>query len=758
MSTALLWYVALTIVGAGAVLPLLQAFGGLRSGGVWYAKPVGLLLVALFAWLTSAETHAPYGLPLVLVGVVLLWVWTGALVWMRPALMTELRRRVAQIAAGEVLFLVLFAIAIVARMQTPNATDTEKPMDLMLLTSIRGASTMPPIDGWYGGVTLSYYHLGHVMVDVVGRIAGIGPGIEMILGVAGTVAMAGVAIFGLAGDIVALSAMRQRVSPWLAGSVAVVSLLFLATLEGFFELLSAHGVGAPGLWASFGVDGLPGTQFVQTGVPTQFWWWWRATRILPGTITEFPAFSVILGDPHAHLLALPLGVTAIATALPAFSGKTPLNWSVWRRNPAALVISGAVFAGLAMTNAWDAVIYGAVWGAAVLAVISASGWPLFGGVMVAGRYFALPALAAGLIAWPFLASLQSVPVGLHLFNEVGSDPTRFLLVFLPLLLPLLVGIALLRPTVRRDAVLTGAAGLAAIVLTWGASNVIAGQSIALSARGHGWYTLAMLVVGFAVAAAACASAMKARETACAAVFGLAALACAIVLATELFFLRDALGDRMNTVFKFWYAVWVVLAVAGGAAVGLAYDRMVSLRPRWIVFPALLLCAVVYGGALLYAPAATVARSREGQEASLDSVAYLGRVDPGAAGAVVWIRSHLNSKDIVLEAVGRDYSEAAVVSSTSGVPTLMGWRGHELTWRGNIAGLGTRFLGAAYIYGEGATADSAARARELGVTYVYIGREEIAQYGASIASKFAAWDTVYAANGSRVVRVPVEAAR
>ena len=56
--------------------------------------------------------------------------------------------------------------------------------------------------------------------------------------------------------------------------------------------------------------------------------------------------------------------------LPAFAGREPLHWGAWRRNSGALLLAASVFAGLAMTNAWDAVIYGAVWGAAVLAVVS----------------------------------------------------------------------------------------------------------------------------------------------------------------------------------------------------------------------------------------------------------------------------------------------------------------------------------------------------------------------------------------------------
>ena len=93
-------------------------------------------------------------------------------------------------------------------------------------------------------------------------------------------------------------------------------------------------------------------------------------------------------------------------------------------------------------------------------------------------------------------------------------------------------------------------------------------------------------------------------------------------------------------------------MAGAAAVGIAYDRAASLRPRWLVLPAIAVGAALYGGSLLYAPAATVARTREGQEPGLDSLAYLERTDPGMAAAVTWVRANLSGDDVLLEVARR----------------------------------------------------------------------------------------------------------
>ena len=43
--------------------------------------------------------------------------------------------------------------------------------------------------------------------------------------------------------------------------------------------------------------------------------WWSPSRVIPNTINEFPAFSFVLSDLHAHVLALPFAALAVALAL-----------------------------------------------------------------------------------------------------------------------------------------------------------------------------------------------------------------------------------------------------------------------------------------------------------------------------------------------------------------------------------------------------------------------------------------------------------
>ena len=766
MAEAARWYLALTLIGGGGVLPATLLFGPLRSGGALYARPLALVLVAQAAWLASALAGLPYGLPLILVMVGALWTWSAALAWRRPALWRETRGRWRILLAGEVVCALLFALIVLVRVQAPNAQHTEKPMDLMLITAVRAAEVMPPQDLWFAGQPLAYYHLGAVMVDVVGRLAAQPPAIAFTLALASTGAMAGAAAFALGGDVVALSRVRRHATPWIAGLLAVTLLLFAAPLEGLLELLAPRGIGSEALWARLGVEGFPGPTDLESGVPTQFWWWWRATRVLPGVITEFPAFSIVLGDLHAHLLALPLKVVALAAVLPTLAPRSGLTMQWWLFRPSTLVIAAALFAGLAMTHTWDAAIFVGLWLVAAAAAFLAVGWPLAATLMPAVRHLALPLGVAGLLAWPLLATTRSAVTGIAPVGGPASDPVRLLLIWLPLLLPVAIGAWLLRTGAAKHALAGGLALAVLGVLAWVAFVFGREQSEALRERGAGWITLALLVAGFGGASAAAVRALRERDTALAAWLGLAAAAATIVLTTELVYIVDVFGSRINTVFKFWFTVWLLLAIAGAAALAMMYDRgalfrpNTSLRPRLLTVPLLGLALMLSAGPLLYAPSATVARSREGQPSTLNALAYLDRVDPDVAATLRWIEAHraeLGPYPLLLEAAASTYTEGNLISAASGVPTLLGWWPHQLVWRGPASSLETRRTTVQRIYRDADRTEAAGIAREAGVTHVYLGRQEAAQYGAGLAERFAGWRMLFEAGDSRILAVPAAAA-
>lgn len=748
------WYLASLFVGVLGLLPVAHAFGRLHSRGVLYARAFGMVLLALSAWILGLSPVG-YGMQAILGAVVVALGWSGLVAWRAPEVLRALRDRWRLALVGEAVFLVTFVAIAFARSFAPDAVNTEKPMDMMILVAVRTTESMPPEDSWFAGRPLSYYHLGHTAVDILSRLARVEPGVAFNLGLASAGAMAAAAAFALAGDAHALTS-RARPRTGLAGAVAVIALMLVASLEGALELIAANVGGS--FWARLGVSGFPAQGVNDFGVPSDFWWWWRATRVLPDAIAEFPAFSFILGDMHAHVLALPIALLALAIALTAFEGSRPQTFLVWTRRPGELAAIAVIFAALAMTNAWDAPLYGAVWLAAGAWAYCASGWSMPGALMGMVRHLVPPALIAGLIAWPMFSVFDHAPLGVAPVLSAGSDPARFLLIWSPLLVILGACALVTRPGVDRDAMVLGAVYGGSFVLAWAMSVVVIGQGSVLVLRGVGWLTLLGLVAGASVGTGAATSALASGDRGRASWLALAAGVAFLVLLTELFHLSDALPGRFNSVFKFWYGAWVMLAIACGVAAADAAASTTTPSTRSLhILGGLAVrgAALVVACAILYVPAAISGRATEGQRRGLDALAFLSEDGSGRGDVIAWART-LEQGAVLLEATGRPYQDDNKISMASGVPTVLGWDGHEVTWRGDHAGVGERSADVTALYGAGATDVGLSIARRYAVTHVYVGSRERERYGSDVARHFEAWPIVFDSGGGLVFEVPQEA--
>ena len=173
---------------------------------------------------------------------------------------------------------------------------------------------------------------------------------------------------------------------------------------------------------------------------------------------------------------------------------------------------------------------------------------------------------------------------------------------------------------------------------------------------------------------------------------LAAVALLLTLAVEWVYLKDTFGVRMNTVFKFYYQAWVLLALTAAYATlrivarARAALRAAAMLTKAAWLGALSLLVLLSAAGLLYTiPAVHSKANRFQGEAMLDGLIHLRRYQPDDMAAIEWLQANVRGVAVVLEAPGGSYSQFNRVSMATGLPTLLGWDGHELQWRGSRYG-------------------------------------------------------------------------
>jgi YYY domain-containing protein len=688
MTVALRFFVLIEVLGLAATPLAAVAFARLPGCGVAFAKPLGLLLATWLVWMLGSIGIVPQGLG-TWIGVVVLLVVAGALAWWRwrPPLWEGLTR--ACLLWSEGLGLVAFAGMALLVAYSPDVWQTEKPMDMAFINAAGDARSFPPEDPWMAGEDLNYYYLGHLMAAGLVKLSGVAPDVGYNLAVAAFFAFSVVAAFGL--------------SVALAGRV-------LAGLWGVALCVVAGTIGS-------------GLELVEHGGPLRSYDWFGASRVIEGTINEFPAFSFTLADLHGHVMAIPFSLLALAFGMQvAIAGPAE-----GRRGPAALELGLAAIAigTLYAINAWSfPVIAGLVLLGALVRVRGAS---TMRERLRTLTWVIAALLLAVLAVLPFLLNYEAAADGLGRVTERAPFGTW----------------------ARDHGELYGL--FAFLVAT--------AYGIRLASSFHPWRT-----VGWTAAAAIFAGSLLAADN----LIGVAALVALgwvavhaafirrapaverftwvligggllCLLIPEVVYVKDSFDGsdlyRMNTVFKLGYQAWLLLAIAGSATIVWSWGwlgRRARFAPLAWGLPLLVGLALV----AVYPVAGTYAR-KDGFSHSphLGGLAWLAAAAPGDPPAIEWLRDHAPRGSVVLESVGDDYSAFghARISTFTGLPTVMGWPGHELQWGHDP---GSRRADVDLLYDTPDAAVARPLLDRYGVRYVVVGPIERADHGDAGLAK---WD-------------------
>ncbi|MBK9055544.1 MAG: hypothetical protein IPL78_32955 [Chloroflexi bacterium] len=229
----------------------------------------------------------------------------------------------------------------------------------------------------------------------------------------------------------------------------------------------------------------------------------------------------------------------------------------------------------------------------------------------------------------------------------------------------------------------------------------------------------------------------------------------LTLGPEYVYLKDNFGQRLNTIFKFYYQAWVMLGAA--ALVALYY---LLEEEKWAGYVTGTVYAVGLAAALLFPFYAVQSRGMEyrgapdnefRRPATLNGLAHLQNDQPDEYAAIMWLRENVSGAPVLVEAVGGAYSpDYARVSAETGIPAVLGWANHEYQWRGTTSEPAEREQAIAQIYNNTDWLTVSELLIKYNVEYVYVGRTEQTDYAPEGLAKFAQYMDVAYQNNSVVI--------
>ncbi len=727
-----------------------------RLGLYALSKVMGVLFFAYLPWIAVGIgwLHFTSG---VTAGFAALLVVLGIVAYRRHTDMALPRH---EIVATEAIFWLVFFFFLLIRAYNPEIYWGEKPMDFSFLNAMYRTTALPPPEPWFAGSALHYTYFGYFVVAAIGKCLGIHPALMFNLGIATIGALTAAAAFA------AGASLGRR---WQVGIISATLLVLVGNLAGLREFLSRHQI--------------------------NFDYWWATSRVIKDTINEYPVWSFMFADLHAHLMVMPFSVGFICLLIMWVQRRERVSAHVpLLAAPVLLLLMMITLGAIMVTNGWSTPTYSLLllfllglhwltshpWEGIAGFVLSGIGRVVLPAVMVIG--------GAVVLYLPFFEYFHNPPTNWGWERVQFAGAYDFLTInglFVLLLVPFFF-VVWRRTQLARDRRPRAAHWIAfaaiAIVLLLTLFVDVEGLVTGLVARLNGAFvagpfqgvpgalfvlrrppsirifSLTLALLGFFIAIHRYTPSRYRYPVA------LAAFAFAITSGVDMVHV----WDRMNTVFKFYLEAWFLFSIASAVVLADLFSGRLARRvPRfvWQLGTVALLGLGLFTtvtGVIAVINTKRVPTPRP----TLNGMAYLQQRSPEELAAFDWINRNVQGIPVLLEAQGPSYQEFSRVTMNTGLPIVLGWEYHLQQRAQSTADINRRKVDVQTIYTSPDKSKVEALLRRYHVALVFVGALERRTYAGANLENFRQWTdlvtpvyenrgvTIFAVNGQFAGAIPV----
>ena len=772
--SVIIWWLSITLIGLAVFPSVSTLFIRFEDRGIIFSNMIGLLFISGIHFALNTMHLLPFTQAGCLITAAVVCAVNIVLFYKGKLAKNFKGINISLIAAEEAVLLFLYIIWVWIIGYRPGAYGTEKFMDYGFVTSMLKSQWMPFEDMWYAGEPINYYYGGQYVTAWIAKLCGVSAGIAY------TTMRATIAAFSFSLPLALVYQMlRERFKesvriPWTGGVLAGLACGFCGNFH----------------YVIYGII-LEAANRIK-GVEYSYWFPDSTRYIgydpdLPDkTIHEYPSYSTILGDLHAHYINILFVVTVTAIAY-AFAqrilaeGREPEE-KEWTAKSLAkeiflqpeLILIGLMTGYFRFTNFWDFPIYFVVCGSVVFFM---NLWKYgrsirrFAAVMAGQAVFAF--LLGVIAALPFTLTFDqiSTEVGLvhshtqfYQFMILWGLPLAVSILFIAVLVreqrtKLLLARNAIRLTGRREAAEKEKADPpesgeetadmeeinAVLADLQGTDARYMDSERADAGRTDSDMDGAERRPGTHVKKGA--ERKKDQNSEGTVLLGLmlpdlaallfALCAIGLILMPEVIYVKDIYGGehyRANTMFKLTYQAWILFAIVMGyALIRILAGSMKSACVLASVCTALLLLTLGYmpRGIMDWFGNIFDPSLRIGTDASV----FVDESFHTDFAAITWLNNEVKGRPVCLEAPGDSYSTRERVSVATGLPTVAGWYVHEWLWRGDPDAVSERNKDIEAIYTSGDEKLVKSLIEKYNITYIYIGTQERQAYYNSITDVF-----------------------
>ena len=696
------WYVMLVAIGLPA-LPFSHLFSQFTDKGYVFSKTIAMSFSAMLLFFLSSFKILKFSTfncfaSLIITAIIIY----AASYYINDKAIVKItafeKEDIKTIISEESVILGILIVMMYIRGFAPSAYGTEKFMDYGFMTSIMRTEYFPPEDFWFSGTNLNYYFLGQYFASFLTKLSFNKVEYTYNLMTMTICALAFVGVYSIASTLMnrriydaniskmeSVSALKGK-EVTLAGILSAICVCFMGNFHFVFYKFVAPIVNV----------------FIRDSYDVNYigksYWYPDATRYIgyhpdtaDKTIHEFPCYSFVLNDLHAHVCNIVLVITVIATVV-AFA----INNSDNRAEklsyksvicPTVLLVGFylGIFQG---ANFWDFPIYFVT----AYAVIMFVNMRVYGIKFTVVIYTAAQALisfvVSKIVIFPFTKDFTKMMSGIGVVQERSM--------------------------------------LHQLIILWGLPIAICVVGMVITA--HDYRSLQddnAKLISFD-------KFMHSISISDFLMFIISCCAIGLVLMPEVVFVKDIYGEgfsRSNTMFKLTFQAFIMF----GICIGYIIVKMLILNvSKKRMKTAITFVILVIGCSLYFFEAVSDSCGNVLKASDYKGInaLYFMTNDPVFASdmeACKYINENIKEKATILEANGNSYTEYNRMSVVTGMPTIVGWRTHEWLWKNDVEAVDERASDIYSIYTSGNEGEIRGLVSRYNLDYIYIGELEYKKY-------------------------------
>ncbi|MBO4494400.1 MAG: hypothetical protein J5752_00915 [Clostridiales bacterium] len=313
------WWAAFYLYSWAAFPIVAYFFRGFVSTGYGLAKSLGILLTTGPVWLISyLGIWDSFNRPMTIIMFIALIAVSWGIPKTRRAAMISLcdNKNISHIILEEAIFTVFFVFLLFCKGIFPNINGEEKFMNFGFMNSMVRDNSLPAKDPWLAGHSINYYYYGQYVFSYLTKMLGTKTGIAYNISMCAAIAIPFSSAFTL-GQLFIDGLMQKRdcpVSKWylpFAGLLSSACALVFGNSHSFFydEQSFGNKMLFWKIWEKLGINVGSTTGFfypdstrfighnpdlVTSGI----------SEVGDYTIHEFPFYSYLIGDLHAHVVSM----------------------------------------------------------------------------------------------------------------------------------------------------------------------------------------------------------------------------------------------------------------------------------------------------------------------------------------------------------------------------------------------------------------------------------------------------------------------